>query len=171
MINDSISAKAEFPQPLHVLMVEDNPADAELCLRELKKAGYDARVEVVQTAQDFTDRLRAGHYHIVLGDYTLPAWSGLEALETLQRMKTGLPFILITGTMREEEAARAVEQGAVDYVHKDGLARISLAVRLALERKTLREQQVNLEKKCRWLEEQLAQATGPAPNSSGRLEP
>ena len=62
-----------MPQPLNVLMVEDNPADAELCLRELKKAGYDARVEVVQTAQDFTDRLRAGQYHVVLGDYTLPA--------------------------------------------------------------------------------------------------
>jgi len=175
----SIPAKADLPQPLHVLMVEDNPADAELCIRELKKAGYDARVEVVQTAQEFTDRLRVGHYHIVLGDYTLPNWSGLEALETLQQMELGLPFILITGTMREEEAARMVEQGAVDYVHKDSLARISLAVRLALERKALREEYVNLEQKCRSLEEQLARlhskpqdslsaGTG-GPNSSGSI--
>jgi len=157
-MSESIPAKTELPQPLDVLMVEDNPADAELCIRELKKAGYNARVEVVQTAQDFTDRLRVGHYNIVLGDYTLPAWSGLEALEILQQMKLELPFILITGTMREEEAVRAVEQGAVDYVHKDSLSRISLAVRLALERTALREEYTNLEKKCSSLEKRLTQA-------------
>jgi signal transduction histidine kinase/DNA-binding response OmpR family regulator len=164
MMSDFNPAKFQLPQPLHVLMVEDNPADAELCIRELKKAGCDARVEVVQTAQEFTDRLRSGHYHIVLGDYTLPAWSGMEALEMLQRMGNRLPFILITGTMREEEAARAVDRGAVDYVHKDSLARISLAVRFALEQKALRDGYVNLEQKYRLLESQLAQSPVAAPD-------
>lgn len=155
-INDTSRIETgAMPQPLQVLMVEDNPADAELCLRELKKAGYDAHVEVVQTAQEFAERLRVGRYHIVLGDYTLPMWSGLEALEMLQRMKKDLPFILVTGTMREDEAAVCAQKGAVDYVHKDSLGRVALAVRFALERKALNEERTHLEEKCQLLEHQL----------------
>lgn len=152
-------------QRLQVLMVEDDPADAELCIRELRKAGYDAQVEVVQTAHDFADRLNSGAYHIVLGDYTLPAWSGIEALEMLQRMEKDLPFILLTGTMREEEAMRCAQRGAVDYVHKDRLARVALAVRLALERKALREEHAKLEENYRLIEQRLRQVEGEHPSS------
>jgi signal transduction histidine kinase/DNA-binding response OmpR family regulator len=124
------------PQPLQVLLVEDNPADAELCLRELKKAGFDPRADVVQTAAEFAARLAEGSYHVVVGDYTLPTWSGFEALELLQRLSKGTPFILCTGTMREEEAAQCLRRGAAGYVHKDRLEGIGPSVRTALERKT-----------------------------------
>ena len=92
-------------QPLKVLLVEDNPADAELCIRELKKAGFDPHADVVRTAPEFAARLAEGSYHVVVGDYTLPAWSGFEALDLLQRLSRNTPFILCTGTMRDEEAA------------------------------------------------------------------
>ena len=123
------------PQSLNILLVEDNPADAELCIRELKKAGFDPRADVVQTAQEFAARLVEGSYHVVVGDYTLPAWSGLEALDLLQRLSKDTPFILCTGTMREEEAAQCLRRGVADYVHKDRLERIGASVRTALERK------------------------------------
>src|SRR5882672_8878492 len=125
---------ASSPQPLKVLLVEDNPADAELCIRELKKAGFDPRADVVQTAPEFVARLAEGSYHVVVGDNTLPAWSGFEALDLLQRLSKNTPFILCTGTMREEEAVQCLQRGAADYVHKDRLERIGPSVRAALER-------------------------------------
>ncbi len=126
---------ASSPQPLKVLLVEDNLADAELCIRELKKAGFDPRADVVQNAQEFAARLAEGSYHVVVGDYTLPAWSGFEALDLLQRLSRDTPFILCTGTMREEEAAQCLQRGAVGYVHKDRLEGIGPTVRTALESK------------------------------------
>jgi nitrogen-specific signal transduction histidine kinase/DNA-binding response OmpR family regulator len=134
-MNKSI-ANASSPQPLKVLLVEDNPADAELCIRELKKAGFDPHADVVQTAPEFAARLAEGSYHVVLGDYTLPAWSGLEALELLQRLGRDTPFILCTGTLREEEAAQCLRHGVAGYVHKDRLEGIGPSVRTALERKS-----------------------------------
>ena len=130
------ASNASSPQPLKVLLVEDNPADAELCIRELKKAGFDPSVDVVQTAPEFSARLAEGSYHVVVGDYTLPAWSGFEALELLQRLSRDTPFILCTGTMREEEAAQCLRRGAAGYVHKDRLEGIGPSVRTALERQT-----------------------------------
>ena len=135
---------ASSPQPLKVLLVEDNPADAELCIRELKKAGFDPRADVVQTAQEFAARLAEDSYHVVVGDYTLPAWSGFEALELLQRLSRDTPFILCTGSMREEEAAQCLRRGAAGYVHKDRLEGIGPSVRAALERKTPATQHVHL---------------------------
>jgi signal transduction histidine kinase/DNA-binding response OmpR family regulator len=129
-------SSASLPKSLKVLLIEDNPADAELCLRELKKAGFDPCADVVQTAQEFSARLAEGSYHVVVGDYTLPAWSGFEALDLLQRLARDTPFILCTGTMREEEAAQCLQRGAVDYVHKDRLDSIGASVRAALQRKT-----------------------------------
>ncbi|HYV32942.1 MAG TPA: response regulator [Candidatus Binatia bacterium] len=150
-------APATVTQPLRVLMVEDNPADAELCLHELQRAGYRPHLEVVRTAEEFAARISANEYDVVLGDYSLPAWTGLDALEMLRRAAKSIPFILLTGSVREEEAARCALQGGVDFVHKNSLSRVVMAVRLALERKTLRETQTRLEEKCRALEEKLAQ--------------
>jgi signal transduction histidine kinase/DNA-binding response OmpR family regulator len=148
---------ASCPQPLNVLLVEDNPADAELCIRELKKAGFDPRADVVRTAPEFAARLAEGSYHIVVGDYTLPAWSGFEALELLQRLARDTPFILCTGTMREEEAAQCLRHGAAGYVHKDKLEGIGDSVRTALQRKTSKEHNGALPE---------AQATPPQPRGN-----
>ena len=147
-------------------MVEDNPADAELCLRELKKAGYDAHVEVVQTADDFAARLATGEHHVIVGDYTLPAWSGFEALEMLKSLPKDVPFILVTGSMREEEAAQSLKRGAADYVLKSSLTRIGLAVRLALERKALREEFARLDLENATLRKRLAELV-PVATGSG----
>ena len=147
-MTDSNSAPGPA-QPLDVLMIEDNAADAELCSRELRKAGFEPRVELVQTAQEFCARLSARPFHVILADYTLPAWNGLEALELLRQMDKDIPFILVTGTLRPEEAQHCFQKGATDFVLKDSLARVALAVRLALERRALREDHSRLESRCR----------------------
>jgi signal transduction histidine kinase/DNA-binding response OmpR family regulator len=153
-------------QPLDVLLVEDNPADAELCVRELKKAGFDPRADVVQTAPEFAARLAEGSYHVVVGDFTLPAWSGFEALELLQRLSKDTPFILCTGTMRDEEAAEFLRRGAAGYVHKDRLEGIGPSVRTALERKTPEGSDVRLHENPGEVHHQRGQVEGKSPNGA-----
>src|SRR5215475_15605583 len=89
-------------QPLRVLMVEDSPADAELALRALKRHGYDVHTDVVATADGFTAQLRESKYDLVLCDYDLPGWKGMEALNLLEGLQRDIPFIVVTGALDDE---------------------------------------------------------------------
>src|SRR5436309_8937869 len=72
---------------LRVLLVEDNPADIELVSRELRRGGFDLTMDVVETEEEFTARVRSNSYQVVLADYNLPQWRGLEALNVLRNEK------------------------------------------------------------------------------------
>ena len=127
-------------RPLRVLLVEDNPADAELCVWELKRAGLKVSEDIVQTADEFAERVRSKPYDIVLADYRLPNWTGMEALEHLQRQGLDIPLILVTGAMGEEAAVDCIKKGASDYVLKDRLVRLPVAIGGALHEKARRDQ-------------------------------
>ncbi len=126
-------------QPLQVLIVEDNPADAELVVRELRRAGFAPEWTRVETEADFTAHLHAG-IGLVLSDYEMPQFNGLRALELMKERKLELPFILISGTVGEDIAVTAMKQGAADYLMKDRLARLGQAVVRALDQHRLREE-------------------------------
>lgn len=126
--------------PLRVLLVEHNPNDAALCLLELQRAGFDPRMDVVQNEQEFSARVRANHYDLVLADYRLPDWTGLDALLRLQELEKDIPLILVTGTLGEEKAVECIKRGVTDYVLKDQLTRLPVAVRRALEERALRKE-------------------------------
>lgn len=126
-------------QQLRVLMIEDNPMDAELCKCELKKAGFEPSVDVVDTALTFSERLAAQSYDVILADYTLPGWSGMEALALMQRFKHDIPFILVTGALADEVAVKCVQAGVNDYILKDRLGRLPVAIARILEEKKLRQ--------------------------------
>src|SRR5919106_2341120 len=117
---------------LRVLYVEDNPYDVKLLTRHLENAGFELHADLVTTAEEFVDAIRACAYDVILADYRLPNWSGMAALETLQREKKQIPFILVTGTVGEETAVDCIKKGAADYILKDRLGRLSLAVDRAL---------------------------------------
>ncbi|MFY9584063.1 MAG: EAL domain-containing protein [Candidatus Acidiferrales bacterium] len=145
-------------RPLRVLFVEDSPADVKLCLRELKKACFDVTEDVVQTREEFLERIRAIPYDIILSDQRLPKWNGTEALECVQQEGKDIPFILVTGTLGDEAAVECIKKGATDYVLKDRLARLPVAIRQALEEKTAREQETRLEEELRESEERYTLA-------------
>ncbi len=148
---------------LRVLLVEDNPADVELELLSLKKNGFDVCADVVQTAEEFTARIRATSYDLILADYNLPQWRGTEALEILCRENQDVPLIVVTGYLGEEKAVDYIKQGATDCVLKDRLARLPVAVRRALEEKRLRAQR-------RQSQEELAQKIAELARSNTELE-
>src|SRR5438067_1650052 len=139
-MSGSKTALTPKPRDWRVLYVEDNPHDAKLCCRQIEKAGFAIATDIVTTAEEFTTALGTKSYDFVLADYNLPSFSGMEALELLQRDGRDIPFILVTGTVGEETAVECIKRGATDYVLKDRPARLPLAIERALEEKSHREE-------------------------------
>lgn len=125
---------------LRVLVVEDDSADAELVRRALQKGGFEPDVDVVQTAEDFAEHVRANRYDVILADYGLPAWTGMETVEVLRREGLDIPVVVVSGSLGELKAVECIKQGAADYVRKDHLPRLPESVRRALREKKLREE-------------------------------
>jgi signal transduction histidine kinase len=127
---------------LRVLHVEDNQLDAELVAAALRKGGFEISVVVVQTEAEFEQQLGAQDHDVVIADYNLPQWKGMEALDVLRRAGLDIPLILVSGALGDVTAVECIKRGATDYVLKDGLARLPEAVRRALqERRHLRLRQ------------------------------
>jgi diguanylate cyclase (GGDEF)-like protein/PAS domain S-box-containing protein len=115
-------------KPLRVLLVEDTEDDADLLLLELRRGGFEPDLVRVQTAEAMKAELGARSWDVVISDFSLPSFSGLEALGVLQRSGIDLPFILVSGTIGEEVAVEAMRAGADDYVMKARLQRLPAAV-------------------------------------------
>lgn len=115
-------------KPLRVLNIEDSEDDAELLQLHLTRAGYEARTDRVQTADAMKVALAAGEWDVIISDYRMPNFTGLEALEVLKETGLDIPFILISGTIGEETAVGAMLAGVSDYLMKDKLARLVPAI-------------------------------------------
>jgi PAS domain S-box-containing protein len=141
-------------QPVKILLVEDNPHDAELVLREVRRGGYEPAWQRVDTEVDFLKRLNEGH-DIILSDYQMPQFSGLRALELLRASGLDIPFILVSGTIGEDIAVAAIKEGAADYLLKDRLARLGHAIDHALEQGRLRRERRQADRLVQESEERL----------------
>jgi FixJ family two-component response regulator len=138
-------------------MVEDDPLDAELVLRELRRAGLEVDAKRVETEEDF-ERALEEKPDLILSDYNLPAFDGLRALEVLKSKGADIPFIIISGKIGEELAVRAMKEGAADYLIKDRLARLGESVRQTLKQHRLRIEHERSEAEREQLEQQLRRA-------------
>jgi len=125
---------------LRVLLVEDESADVELVLRALRNSGFDVESDVTQTAEDFEDHIRGNSYDIILADYCLPSWNGMETVQVLRREGLDIPVVLVSGSLGEAKAVECIKQGAADYVLKDHLPRLPESVRRAMRNKQLRDE-------------------------------
>ncbi len=121
-------------EPLRILFLEDDAADAELVLRALKREGLPFTHRRVATETDFERELAGFAPHLVLSDYSIPGYSGLGAIELVAERARDTPVIIVTGTINEETAVACMRAGAADYVLKDRLARLPSAVEGALDR-------------------------------------
>ena len=121
------------PGRVRILHLEDDPADAELVSIALRRDFGDAELILVQNRASYVAALERGGWNIVLSDYAVPGFDGLQAAELLHRSGSDVPFVLVTGTIGDEGAAAALRAGVTDYVLKDQLERLGPAVRRALE--------------------------------------
>jgi signal transduction histidine kinase len=143
----SESATSATRTTIRVLMVEDSADDAELIIREIERGGYRVVSERVDTREGLLAALDRCPWDIVLSDYSMPQFSGPDALQLVKARGLDLPFIIVSGVVGEEVAVRAMRSGAHDYVLKQSLARLSPAVerelreaRLRAERKRMHDQ-------------------------------
>ncbi len=126
---------------LHILIIEDVEADVELTLLTLESANISFTYDVTATAAECQKYLQEQTYDVVLSDYRLPSFNGLQAFKFLQLSGQDIPFILITGSLGEEAAVECIRSGMTDYVLKDRLFRLPSALKRALQEFELRKQQ------------------------------
>ena len=139
MTGFTVPATSGTSKMLRVLIAEDNAADAELSIHELEHAGYSVEADVVISSAAFEEAVLTRDYDVVLCDHNLSGWTGRDALRRLKASGRDIPFILVTGTLEDALAVECIQEGAADYVLKDGLPRLPSAIQGALVRKALRE--------------------------------
>jgi signal transduction histidine kinase len=125
--------------PLHVLIAEDRPADAELMVYELSRSGFEPKWTRVETEEDYLKELQSAP-DVILADHTLPNFDAPRALRLLKDTGLDVPLIMVTGSISEEVAVERIKQGASDYILKDRMTRLGPAVKRALVEKTLRDE-------------------------------
>ena len=125
---------------MKVLHLEDAPLDAELLDLSLRRTGIDWDILRVDTRDDFVAALDRGGFDVIVSDFRLPAYDGLQALREASTRRPEVPFVFFTGNLGEARAIQALKSGATDYVLKDGAVErlapaIQRAVREAAERR------------------------------------
>lgn len=137
---------------LRILFVEDREDDMMLVLRALSKGGYEIRYSRVQDEETLREILKTQEWDAVIADYSMPGFSGSDALSIFSEAKLDIPFILVSGSVAEDIAIKMMQTGAGDYISKDKLARIVPA----LERELM---ECELRRKKKAMEDELYRAS------------
>jgi DNA-binding NtrC family response regulator len=119
--------------PLRVLLVEDNPDDAAMIELTLARSGYEPSVLRVESALAMSDALDREPWDLILSDFNMPAFDAPAALALLQAHALDIPFIIVSGTVGEIAAVRAMKSGASDYLNKGNLKRLAPAIARELQ--------------------------------------
>ena len=159
---------------LRVLIVEDSEDDTLLLLRELRKGGYEPMWERVETAEAMAAALAEDRWDLIVSDYVLPRFSGLDALEMLKHSGRDVPFIIVSGNIGEDIAVGAMRAGAHDYILKGNLTRLAPAVERELREANVRRERRRAEEALRHyheeLEERVKERTEELASSKRELE-
>lgn len=145
LAEDSVSREAGGRVPLRVLMIEDSEDDAYIVLSELKQGNYDIAFERVDNREALQSNLVARAWDLVISDFAMPQFSGIEALKLVRSSNADIPFIFISGTMGEDVAVAALKDGAQDYLVKNNLKRLVPAVQRELRKADELRQRKRLE--------------------------
>ncbi|MEJ2696129.1 MAG: diguanylate cyclase [Candidatus Sulfobium sp.] len=159
---------------LIILHLEDNKDDSELVRRELLRESLECDLVRVETQEDFAAALEKGGFDLIVADYALYSFDGLSALYMAKQKCPGLPFIFLSGAIGEEFAIETIKKGATDYVLKNSLSRLPVAIRRALleleEHTKLRQAEEELEKYRKHLENMVKERTNELNKSKERLQ-
>ncbi|HVY40695.1 MAG TPA: response regulator [Polyangia bacterium] len=149
-MTDPLSAASQQKdgrRPLRVVLVEDNPDDAELVLRELRLGGYAPVYKRVLTQATLREALSTEKWDVIISDHSLPDFSAPEAFALVREMNIDIPFIIVSGTVGEEIAVEAMRSGVHDFLLKGHFKRLVAAIEREIreaavraERRTIREQ-------------------------------
>lgn len=152
---------------LRILFIEDLPSDVDLAVLELRKEKLTFDYTTVCTRDDLVNALKEFKPDLIISDYMMPSFNGLQALKIVNELDPDIPFILCTGSVNEETAVKCIKAGALDYVIKEHMTRLPFAVKEALEQVIIQK-----EKRASWLllresEEKLQSVFAVAPVGIG----
>jgi signal transduction histidine kinase len=133
-------------------MVEDSEDDAKLLVRELQRGDYAVSFLRVQTAATMSEALANKKWDLVICDYSMPHFSGMDALKLLRATGSDVPFIFLSGTIGEDTAVAALKMGAQDYLMKDNFKRLLPAIQRELDEATRRKERKRLEEQVQQLQ-------------------
>jgi two-component system, cell cycle sensor histidine kinase and response regulator CckA len=122
-----------MPEPIRLLVIEDSEDDAALLARELGREGFAPLCTRVETASALKSALKNYEFDVIISDFSLPAFTALEALEIVKSGGFDLPFIVVSGSAPETAIVDALRHGARDYVMKENLTRLPLVIRRELD--------------------------------------
>lgn len=131
-------------RPLRVLILEDREDDAELVLLELRRGGFVPEHLRVGTAGEFAAALDR-NWDVIVADFTLPSFSGIDALTQLRARGLPTPFIFILGSIGEEVAVAARRADAQDYIFKEDLKRLVPTIERELRKTAARHEKEHAE--------------------------
>ncbi len=129
-----------MPNLLRTLFVEDLPLDQELAERQLRAGGLEIISQRVETREDFLQALHEFNPDIILSDYSMPEFDGMQALKLAKEFRPDVPFILLTGSLNEATAVECMKAGASDYVIKEHMHRLPFAITEAITKQQARNE-------------------------------
>jgi signal transduction histidine kinase len=132
-------------KPIQALIIEDSGPDCELTIEALRHGGFDVDYCRVDSQRELEAALDRSNWDVILADYQMPGFDGMTALSVTRERGIDTPFIFVSGVLGEERAVEAMRAGARDYVVKDNLARLSVAVRRELMESESRRSRVAIE--------------------------
>ncbi len=138
--------------PIRVLMIEDSEDDALLIARELQEGGYDVEYQRVDTPGALSLACDLKEWDLIISDFSMPHFSGTDALHFVRSRHLGVPFIFVSGTMGEETAVSAMRNGAQDYLMKGNLKRLVPAIQRELRDYEQTQERKRLEKHVQQLQ-------------------
>jgi adenylate cyclase len=148
-------AKVSADEVSQILFVEDSESDFELMSRALFNAGIQFESQRIVTAGELSALLRTKAWDIVISDYSVPGFGGLEALAIVRGSRQDIPFVLVSGSVGEERVAEAIRLGARDYLIKDRLTRLPVVVRREIADSRDRKRRISAEHEAKHHRENL----------------
>lgn len=127
-------------QPVRVLFVHREAEIIENCLEELKKAQFIVSADFVLNLAQCAERLHSQSYDVVVAEYPRPSLKDSQALQVLHLKLQDVPLLFVANAMGSDSVAQLAADGAFDYVERDRVAQLPMAVRQALNERKLREE-------------------------------
>ena len=142
-------------EPYNILFLEDNLYDVQLMQNVLDKAEVSYVPEVIWMKKDFIQKLRDFPPDIVLADYYLPSFNGMQAFQMLRQHHSYVPFILVTGTLSEQLALECLNEGVDDFILKSSFKRLPVAITNAIKKKNTEKERLRIAEELKKSHEEL----------------
>lgn len=124
---------------INILHLEDSIADSELIRLEIERALPNATIQLVHTKEDFIKYLESENFKLIISDYNIPGITDMESLHLVKKLSPNTPLIYVSGEVGEERAVELLREGATDYVLKNRLSKLPIAIQRSLKEMDDRE--------------------------------